>query len=125
MPMLEDVKKIAEKVSGWSRPKPSALSGLIRERKASTFRFKDDGIVPNIRNGRLSSIAAQSDFRTTSIRRPCSKSFLKVMGGAIHGEMACTNTCTTIPASMKRLALPAAKAAHTTSAQAAKTTGVL
>jgi hypothetical protein len=110
MPMLEDVKKIAEKVSGWSRPKPSALSGLIRERKASTFRFKDDGIVPNIRNGRLSSIAAQSDFRTTSIRRPCSKSFLKVMGGAIHGEMAFTNTCTTIPASMKRLALPAAKA---------------
>lgn len=47
MPMLEDVKKIAEKVTGWSRPKPSALSGLIRERKASTFRFKDDGIMPN------------------------------------------------------------------------------
>ena len=47
MPMLEDVKKIAEKVTGWSRPKPSALSGLIRERKASTFRFKDDGIIPN------------------------------------------------------------------------------
>ena len=47
MPMLEDVKKIAEKVTGWSRPKRSALSGLIRERKASTFRFKDDGIIPN------------------------------------------------------------------------------
>jgi hypothetical protein len=45
--VLEDVKKIAEKVTGWSRPKPSALSGLIRERKASMFRFKDDGIVPN------------------------------------------------------------------------------
>ena len=47
MPMLEDVKKIAEKVTGWSRPKPSALSGLICERKARTFRFKDDGIIPN------------------------------------------------------------------------------
>ena len=48
MPMLEDVKKIAEKVTGWSRPKRSAnLSGLIRERKARTFRFKDDGIIPN------------------------------------------------------------------------------
>ena len=30
MPMLEDVKKTAEKVMGWSRPKRSALSGLIR-----------------------------------------------------------------------------------------------
>ena len=48
MPMLEDVKKIAEKVTGWARPKRRAnLSGLIRERKASTFRFKDDGIIPN------------------------------------------------------------------------------
>ena len=47
MPMLEDVKKIAEKVIGWSRPKRSALSGLICERKARTFRFKDDGIIPN------------------------------------------------------------------------------
>ena len=52
MPMLEDVKKTAEKVMGWSRPKRSALSGLIRTRKASTFRFKDDGSFPTIRNGR-------------------------------------------------------------------------
>jgi hypothetical protein len=52
MPMLEDVKKTAEKVMGWSRPKRTALSGLIRPRKASTFRFKDDGSLPTIRNGR-------------------------------------------------------------------------
>ena len=50
------------------------------------------GSSPIIRNGRLSSIAAQSDFRTTSIRRPCSKNFLKVTGGAIPGEMAFTIT---------------------------------
>jgi hypothetical protein len=58
MPMLEDVKKIAEKVTGWSRPKRSALSGLIRARKAITFRFKDDGIIPNHPQWPLSSIAA-------------------------------------------------------------------
>ena len=112
MPMLEDVKKIAEKVTGWSRPKPGALSGLIRERKAITFRFKDDQDRPqSSAMAACPSIAAQSDFRTTSIRRPCSKSFLKVTGGAIPGgEMAFTITCTTIPASMKRLVLPAAKA---------------
>jgi uncharacterized protein YjlB len=47
MPLLEDLKKMAEKVTGWSRPTRRALEGLIRERKANTFRFKDDGIIPN------------------------------------------------------------------------------
>jgi uncharacterized protein YjlB len=47
MPMLEDAKKIAEKVTGWARPSRANLSALVRERKASTFHFKDDGIIPN------------------------------------------------------------------------------
>src|SRR3954447_23427145 len=47
MPILEDVKKLAEKVTGWSRPTRDNLSAFVRERKASTFRFKDDGIIPN------------------------------------------------------------------------------
>jgi uncharacterized protein YjlB len=47
MPTLENVKKVAEKITGWSRPSRDDLSGLVRERKAHTFRFRDDGIVPN------------------------------------------------------------------------------
>src|SRR4051812_26618154 len=47
MPMLEDAKKIAEKVTGWSRPSRDNLSALVRDRKARTLRFKDDGIIPN------------------------------------------------------------------------------
>jgi uncharacterized protein YjlB len=47
MPMLEDAKKIAEKVTGWARPSRDNLSAFVRERKASTFRFNDDGIIPN------------------------------------------------------------------------------
>jgi hypothetical protein len=47
MPMLEDVKKLAERVTRWSRPSNDDLSNSVRERKASTFRFKDDGIIPN------------------------------------------------------------------------------
>jgi uncharacterized protein YjlB len=47
MPMLEDVKKVAEKITGWSRPSRDDLSGSVRARKANTFRFKDDGITPN------------------------------------------------------------------------------
>jgi uncharacterized protein YjlB len=45
--MLEDVKKIAEKITGWSRPSDDGLTGLARKRKAHSFRFKDDGIIPN------------------------------------------------------------------------------
>ncbi len=47
MPALESVKKIAEQITGWSRPSRKDLAALIRTRKANTFRFKDDGIIPN------------------------------------------------------------------------------
>jgi uncharacterized protein YjlB len=47
MPLLEDAKKIAEQVTGWRRPDKSGLDALIRSRKPHTFRFKDDGLVPN------------------------------------------------------------------------------
>jgi uncharacterized protein YjlB len=47
MPALESVKKIAEKITGWSRPSRKDLAALVRSRKANTFRFKDDGIIPN------------------------------------------------------------------------------
>src|SRR5262249_32025116 len=47
MPVLEDVRKLAEKFTGWSRPSGNDLVGLVRERKANAFRFKDDGFVPN------------------------------------------------------------------------------
>ena len=45
MSLLEDVKRIAEKATGWKRPDdPQAL---LRERKPQTYRFKDDGLIPN------------------------------------------------------------------------------
>ena len=47
MPLLEDVKKYAEKVTGRGRPAANALPRLVRERKANAFRFKDDGFIPN------------------------------------------------------------------------------
>jgi uncharacterized protein YjlB len=47
MPALETVKKFAETITGWSRPSRSDLATLIRERKANTFHFRDDGIIPN------------------------------------------------------------------------------
>jgi uncharacterized protein YjlB len=45
MNLLEDVKRIAGKATGWKRPDdPRAL---LRERKPQTYRFKDDGLIPN------------------------------------------------------------------------------
>jgi uncharacterized protein YjlB len=47
MPVLEDVKKVAEKMTGWSRRSGDELTGLVRKGKTIAFRFKDDGIIPN------------------------------------------------------------------------------
>jgi uncharacterized protein YjlB len=34
-------------LTGWARPSRANLSAPVRGRKASTFHFKDDGIIPN------------------------------------------------------------------------------
>ena len=47
MPLLEDLKKTAERLTGWQRPSPSELPTLPRNSKASTYRFRDDGLIPN------------------------------------------------------------------------------
>jgi uncharacterized protein YjlB len=47
MPAFETIKKLTEKVTGWSRPKKAALDELVRLRKPRVFRFKDDGVIPN------------------------------------------------------------------------------
>jgi uncharacterized protein YjlB len=48
MTILETVKSLAERLTGAGRPSRDELSSLIRTRKATTWRFKDDGhMVPN------------------------------------------------------------------------------
>ncbi len=47
MPILESGKKIVERVTGWQRPSESELNSLLRKRKANTFHFEDDGVIPN------------------------------------------------------------------------------
>jgi uncharacterized protein YjlB len=47
MTILEEVKKRVEKITGRGRPLPRAVPALVHKRKAASFRFKDDGIVPN------------------------------------------------------------------------------
>jgi hypothetical protein len=47
MPALETLKKITEMATGLARPGKDQLGKLVRMREAQTFRFKDDGIIPN------------------------------------------------------------------------------
>jgi uncharacterized protein YjlB len=47
MPILEDIKKYAERVTGLRRPGKRQVPDLVRARKPHTVRFEDDGLVPN------------------------------------------------------------------------------
>jgi hypothetical protein len=45
MSLLENAKRFAEKTTGWRRPEDPKL--LLSDRKPRTFKFKDDGLIPN------------------------------------------------------------------------------
>ena len=45
MSLLEDVKRISEKATAWERPEDPRQ--LLRDRQPQTYRFKDDGLIPN------------------------------------------------------------------------------
>jgi len=44
---LESVKEKIERVTGWKRPSRGNLRDAVRSRKPNSFRFQDDGVVPN------------------------------------------------------------------------------
>lgn len=45
--LMEDLKKAGERLTGLARPTPRQAKALVRRRKANTFHFRDDGLVPN------------------------------------------------------------------------------
>lgn len=47
MPVVEDAKRAFERVTGLGRPSPRAVRASVRARKAHTFYFEDDGLIPN------------------------------------------------------------------------------
>jgi uncharacterized protein YjlB len=51
MPVVEELKRIVERLTGIGRPAPGKLERLVRPRKPELFRFRDDGETPN--NSRL------------------------------------------------------------------------
>jgi uncharacterized protein YjlB len=61
MPLLEQLKKTAERMTGWGRPLRRDLDAAIRTRKAHTFWFEDDGTIPN--NPQLPLVVYRSPLR--------------------------------------------------------------
>ena len=49
MPILEDLKRTTEHLTGWHRPEPAQLDKLVRTSKAAAYSFLDDGLIPNNR----------------------------------------------------------------------------
>lgn len=47
MTILENLKRTAERVTGWRRPSARDLRALVRARKPHCFWFEDDGVIPN------------------------------------------------------------------------------
>jgi uncharacterized protein YjlB len=47
MAVLETSKKVAEKATGLARPSRDQIERLVRVRKATVTKFKDDGVIPN------------------------------------------------------------------------------
>jgi uncharacterized protein YjlB len=47
MTVREEVKRRAAKITSRGRPSPQAVPMPLRKRRAASFRFRDDGIVPN------------------------------------------------------------------------------
>jgi uncharacterized protein YjlB len=47
MTLLEDLKKTTERITGWRRPDRERLDALLRKVKPATYRFRDDGMIPN------------------------------------------------------------------------------
>lgn len=43
----QKLKRLTERLTGWGRVKKSELPDLIIPRKANTFQFRDDGVIPN------------------------------------------------------------------------------
>jgi uncharacterized protein YjlB len=45
--LLEDIKRQTERLTGIARPSAQQAQALVRERKANTYIFHDDGVTPN------------------------------------------------------------------------------
>ena len=94
MPLLEDLKKTTETSTGWGRPSRGDLECLVRKRKPHTFRFRDDGVIPN--NARLPLGIYRTPVRLPETLDPAAifEELFARNGWAIHGATVSTTMST-------------------------------
>lgn len=68
MPILKDAKRAFERATGLGRPSPQAARAAVKPRKAHTFRFEDDGVIPN--NPRLPLVVYRGAVRLAGAADP-------------------------------------------------------
>jgi uncharacterized protein YjlB len=61
MPLAQEIKKVAEKVTGIGRPSADDLAALVNRRTPRLYRFEDDGKTPN--NPRLPLVLYRNVLR--------------------------------------------------------------
>ena len=101
MSTLETGKKVVERLTGWSRPSKDTLPSLVRQRQPRTYRFKDDGIIPNHPHWPLVLFRAAVRLPKDVYPPPFLKTFLSKMAGAIPGATASMTMSTIIRAFMR------------------------
>jgi hypothetical protein len=104
MIVLENIKRIAEKAKGWRRP--NDVEAFIRERKPQTFRFTDDGVIPN--HPRWPLVIYKSAVRLPQSLDPAAvfEELFGSHGWGVLGGTASTTMFIIIRASMKSSASP-------------------
>lgn len=68
MPIIEDAKRAFERVTGLGQPSRRAARAAVRPRKAHTFLFDDDGLIPN--NPRLPLVVYRSAVHLSDAADP-------------------------------------------------------
>ena len=99
MILLENIKRIAEKATGWRRPEDA--QALLRECKPQTYPFTDDGVIPN--HPRWPLIIYKSAVRLPECLDPAAvfEELFEAEAGEARGATASTTMPIIIRASMK------------------------
>jgi hypothetical protein len=90
MTLLEDVKVAVERTTGWRGPSAEQLARLLQSRRIATFRFRDDGFIPNNPRFPVAVYRSAVNSPAPSTRRQSGKRCLNPTAGAVPGATGST-----------------------------------
>ncbi len=108
MAVVQELKRIVEKLTGFGRPRARALARLVQPRMPQLFAFATTARPPTTAC-RWSSIAVRSSSTRRTTRPRCSRRSSPATAGARRGATASTTSCTSIRRPTRCWASPAAR----------------